>query len=97
MESRSKIVLFSLFVIIPLLVTFMASPLIIKNEEMKVIMYMKWQPQILTGYGKDSEFFENRQKEMENERELGTEDLNCTWPKPEILNPPGPMTALASK
>ena len=42
-ENKTK-VLVVIFVLIPLLITFMASPLIVQNERTRVLMYVKWQP-----------------------------------------------------
>ena len=33
-----------IFVVIPLLITFMASSMIVQNEKTRVLMYVKWQP-----------------------------------------------------
>ena len=42
-ENKTKF-LVVIFVLIPLMITFMASPLIVHNEETRVLMYVKWQP-----------------------------------------------------
>ena len=42
-ENKTK-VLVVIFVLIPLMITFMASPLIVHNEKTRVLMYVKWQP-----------------------------------------------------
>ena len=42
-DNRIKFLVL-IFVVIPLLITFMASSMIVQNEKTRVLMYVKWQP-----------------------------------------------------
>lgn len=41
-ENKTTKILVYLFVVTPLMITFMASPLIVQNEETKILMYVNW-------------------------------------------------------
>lgn len=42
LENKTTKVLAYLFVVTPLLITFMATPMIVQNEETKILMYVNW-------------------------------------------------------